>query len=190
MTNAAAPMIGGAICPPVEATASTAAANAARVAEAHHHRNGEVARRRDIGHRRARDHAEEAAGDGGDLGRPARLAPAKTHCQVHEGLAATRMQQQRAEENEGRNHRRRHPGEHAPDAQIAQKHRLGHEFDVEAAMAERARETAAKQRIGKAERHQDREDQPDRPPPQFKHCDQKAELSARCRWSWPKAASP
>jgi hypothetical protein len=43
--NAAAPMIGGVICPPVLDAASTAAAKVTRVAEADHRRDGERADR-------------------------------------------------------------------------------------------------------------------------------------------------
>ena len=109
--NAAAPMIGGVICPPVDDAASTAPAKCARVAEADHRGNRQRADRHRVGDRGAGQHAEHRGGEHAHLGRAARVAAGDRRRDVDEELAQADARGQHAEQHEvedvGRDHAHR-----------------------------------------------------------------------------------
>ena len=147
MTKAAAPMIGGAICPPVEATASTAAA-----------KGRGYPRRIIIGMVKLPVVATFATAEPeimpkrplaivAILAAPPGWRPPSAHGEIHERLTAAGVQQERAEENEGGDDGCGDAGQHAPDAEIAEEDGLGHESGVEAAVTESPGQLVAEERI-------------------------------------------
>ena len=114
--NAAAPMIGGVIWPPVDDAASTAAAKCARIAEADHRGDGQRADRHGVGDRRARQHAEQRRAEHADLRRPAGVAAGDRRCDVEEELAQSDARGEHAEQHEVEHVRRDHADRDAVDA--------------------------------------------------------------------------
>ena len=95
--------MGGTICPPQEATASTAPGEEARKSRPDHQGNRESPRTHDVGHRAPGNHAEHRAGHHGRLGRPAAEAARQPEGEVDENLARSRRLQQSREQNEDKN---------------------------------------------------------------------------------------
>ena len=108
MTKAAAPMIGGISCPPVEATASTAPAKAGRLAGPPHQRNREGLRSSsDIGDGTARDGTEQGRGDDRHpppppppFAGPPEVWPASARAEIHEELPGSRALDEGTEQDE------------------------------------------------------------------------------------------
>ena len=93
-------MIGGVICPPVEAVDFDRGGEVLLVAEPDHRRDGQRADRHGVGDRRARDHAEQRRAEDRDLRRPAGVAAGDPGGAVEEELAEADAGREDAEQHE------------------------------------------------------------------------------------------
>lgn len=168
-------MIGGASWPPGGCDRLHRPCIGRRVFQALHQGDGEVARRRNIGHGRSIDGADEARSKGRDLRRAARSRAAEPCGEVKERLARTGVQQDRPEEHEGCQRRRGHVDQHAPEAAVRQEDDLGQIAGIEAAVPELPGDEIAEERIANGDEHDQRKHPVGGAPRQLQDAEQGAE---------------
>ena len=115
-------MIGGVICPPAEAAASTPPAKWPGIAQPFHVGDGQRAGRDGIGDRGARDGAEEGRGYDRHLGGTAGVAPGQNAGIVDEKLPQPGPLGNHAEKHEVKDDGRDHPEGDAEDAFLREIH--------------------------------------------------------------------
>ena len=93
-------MMGGTICPPVEATASVAPGSHPRDARTNHQRDCESPGDHHVGGGRAGHGSEEGAGHDGDLGRPAAKPARQAEGEINEEMAGAGRLEDRTEQDE------------------------------------------------------------------------------------------
>ena len=161
-------MTGGMIWPPVDATASTAAANVRLEAGALHQRNRDRPVDHHVGHRAAGHGAEQARRHDRDLAGAARRVPGDRHREVHEQLAGAAALHERAEQHEQHHVGRRHAQRRAEDA-LGRQVQLVHaarrrSTRVKTDRVDQERDRGERQRRGPARAASPRARCPPRPP--------------------------
>ena len=139
------------------------------IAAAPHQRNGQHADRRDIAHRAAGNHAEQAGGGDRDLGRAAAIAAHQSQRNVGEEIGAAGGEQEIAEEHEGDDDRRRHQhrqAEHAAGIPDQIERKL---LQADRQALQRTRHVLAERRVGEEHQHHDGERPADRAAQGFDH---------------------